>query len=68
MKTKHGYLKDDFIVDDNECITSNDNSVTCSPESFTDDEEEYESELDFEEYEYMDDSASDEEEDEEDDE
>ena len=68
MKTKHGYLKDDFIVDDNECITSNDNSVTCSPESFTDDHEEYESELDFEEYEYMDDSASCEEEEEEDDE
>ena len=42
MKTKHGYLKEDFIVDDSSCT---DQSVTCSDND---------SELDFEEYEYMD--------------
>ena len=51
LKTKHGYLKDDFIVDDH--MSSKSTSVSESPEvvSETDD---YESELDFEEYEYMD--------------
>lgn len=49
MKTKHGYLKDDFVVDD---MSSADHSTAPSEEEHTD--EEYESELDFEEYENMD--------------
>ena len=60
MKTKHGYLKDDFIVDDH---TS---SVECSingsvTPSLTGSEDDYESELDFEDYEYMDSSEAEEE-------
>ena len=51
MKTKHGYLKDDFIVDD-ELMSSVHTSTSESPEQTTDGD--YESELDFEEYEYMD--------------
>lgn len=50
MKTKDGYLKDGFIVEDH---SSNPSSVCESPEESQDD---YESELDFEEYEYMDSS------------
>lgn len=52
MKTKHGYLKDDFIVDDNDLMSSVHTSTSESPEQTTDGD--YESELDFEEYEYMD--------------
>ena len=51
MKTKHGYLKDDFIVDD-ELMSSVHTSTSESPEQTTDGD--YESELDFEDYEYMD--------------
>ena len=51
-KTKHGYLKDDFIVDDSH--SSVDQTPTPSPNETSISEEEYESELDFEEYEYMD--------------
>ena len=55
MKTKHGYLKDDFVVDD---LSSAEHSVAQSSaeeeEEVTD--QEYESELDFEEYENMDSS------------
>ena len=53
MKTKHGYLKDEFVVDD---MSSAEHSVAQSSaeeeEEVTD--QEYESELDFEEYENMD--------------
>lgn len=52
MKTKHGYLKDDFVVED---MSSAEHSVAQSSaeeEEVTD--QEYESELDFEEYENMD--------------
>ena len=52
MKTKHGYLKDDFIVDDHHSSVSH--SPNESSTEVTDDE--YESELDFEDYEYMDSS------------
>jgi len=51
-KTKHGYLKTDFIVDDSH--SSPDQTPTPSPNEMSISEEEYESELDFEEYEYMD--------------
>jgi len=56
MKTKNGYLKDGFVVDDeieSSCgdITS---ATASSVEEFTEDD--YESELDYEEYEYMNDS------------
>ena len=51
LKTKHGYLKDDFIVDDH--VSSKSNSVSDTPEVDTETDD-YESELDFEEYEYMD--------------
>lgn len=58
MKTKHGYLKDDFIVDDSS------GDPTPSPEESSHEEEptdqEYESELDFEEYEYLDSSEEEE--------
>jgi len=61
MKTKDGYLKDDFIVDDHtssiECSING--SVTPSL-SGTGSEDDYESELDFEEYEYMDSSEAEE--------
>jgi hypothetical protein len=60
MKTKHGYLKDDFVVDD---ISSTEHSVAQSSaeeEEVTD--QEYESELDFEEYENMDSTDCDEDE------
>lgn len=61
MKTKHGYLKDDFIVDDHtssvECSING--SATNTP-SLTGSEDDYESELDFEEYEYMDSSQAEE--------
>ena len=50
MKTKNGYLKDGFTVEDH---SSNPSSVCESPEESLDDDD-YESELDFEEYEYMD--------------
>lgn len=50
MKTKNGYLKDGFIVDDHSSNPSSNNGS--GEEEVT--EEEYESELDFEEYEYMD--------------
>ena len=54
LKTKHGYLKDDFIVDDKSISPT-------SPHSLSEEDEElhYESELDFEEYEDMEDSDSD---------
>lgn len=65
MKTKHGYLKDDFIVDDSnssEDVTPNESSIEEEhTEEDEDDGEEYESELDFEEYEYMDTSDEEEE-------
>lgn len=56
MKTKNGYLKDDFIVEDH---SSNPSSATVSEEEIEetgesdDSDDNYESELDFEEYEYM---------------
>lgn len=46
MKTKNGYLKDGFIVEDHSSNSSSGN------------ESDYESELDFEEYEYMEESDS----------
>lgn len=61
MKTKHGYLKDDFIVDDG---TSSIEPSMCSSITASEDmsdEEDYESELDFEDYEYLDDSEDDDE-------
>ena len=54
QKTKHGYLKDDFIVDDSHSSSADQSPNDSSIEEGT--EEEYESELDFEEYEYMDSS------------
>lgn len=62
MKTKNGYLKDDFIVDDHSSNPSS-NNASGEEEEATDDE--YESELDFEEYEYMDTTEDEETEDEE---
>lgn len=50
LKTKDGYLKDDFIVEDH--LSSKGTSVSESPEA--EETDEYESELDFEEYEYLD--------------
>jgi hypothetical protein len=60
QKTKHGYLKDDFIVDDSHSSSAGQSPNDSSIEEPTDDE--YESELDFEEYEYMDSSDEPEEE------
>ena len=60
QKTKHGYLKDDFIVDDSHSSSAGQSPNDSSIEEPTD--EEYESELDFEEYEYMDSSDEPEEE------
>jgi hypothetical protein len=67
MKTKHGYLKDGFIVDDNN--SSVDHSPAESPEGDTTDltDVNYESELDFEDYEYMEETEEDEDDDEDDD-
>lgn len=64
MKTKNGYLKDGFIIDDSE-QSSNPSTAhpSASEEEMTD--EEYESELDFEEYEYMDSTEDEESDDEE---
>ena len=66
MKTKHGYLKDDFIVEDHNSSVEHsvDGSASGTP-SVTGSEDDYESELDFEEYEYMDSSEGEEEEEEE---
>ena len=59
MKTKHGYLKDDFIVDDHTSSVEHSVNGSVTPSlSGTDDD--YESELDFEEYEYMDSSGGEE--------
>ena len=59
MKTKHGYLKDDFIVDDHTSSVEHSVNGSVTPTlSGTDDD--YESELDFEEYEYMDSSGGEE--------
>ena len=62
MKTKNGYLKDGFVVDDeNESSGGDITSTTASSvEEYTEDD--YESELDYEDYEYMNDSYDEEDE------
>ena len=56
MKTKNGYLKDGFVVDDETESSNGDitSATASSVEEFTEDD--YESELDYEDYEYMNDS------------
>ena len=50
LKTKSGYLKDDFVVDDNEGVCSSNNDCDDDEESWQDTT----SELDYEEYTYSD--------------
>tara|TARA_B100001093_G_C26473974_1_gene861851 strand:+ start:130 stop:723 length:594 start_codon:yes stop_codon:yes gene_type:complete len=56
MKTKSGYLKDDFIVDDNE-IVNEDGEIVIEGENISDGEEEWDdntSELEYDDYTYSD--------------
>lgn len=56
MKTKSGYLKDDFIVDDNE-IVNEDGEIVIEDENSSDGEEEWDdntSELEYDDYTYSD--------------
>ena len=56
MKTKSGYLKDDFIVDDNE-IVNEDGEIVIEGENSSDGEEEWDdntSELEYDDYTYSD--------------
>lgn len=55
MKTKDGYLKDSFIVDDTGSSVTNSSNVSDAETDETD----YESELDFEDYEHLDSDESD---------
>jgi len=55
MKTKSGYLKDDFVVEDNVVDgTSNDSNKESSDDDEWEDEDSSELELEFEEYVYSD--------------